>query len=1515
MKMKKTQSLKLMLAGLLCSMGMSAWAADGDIFTDKKLVLQEKGGFAQVIAVASHDGTIVIPDEVKNDFDNDKVLKINKLAEGWWAGGQLVLKRDGGQEIAGSTVAKNLLDGGLFTLKLEATKLTSIAMQEIIPVNSKIQQFIVDPAAGLNMLPEHAFQKNKWIIDQAKTQANKTAWEVAVAKAEDALKGKDTEGCYIKGGLLGIQQAYTDGESYYVIGTEAAGTDFAGKTIYDLFLIDEDGTVAETASGLKGYVGASGDIKLNTEEGKINVASKVEGDVCVTVHTNSPAEAVAAAELAKEQADLKAEQAHKDAVNAEYAAQNPESNITPEKLARKAAAERLEAAILAFQQNKSWAALQKRVSSKTGTNVNAVDAWYAAFILANDPNNTLLALSKPQQWAPLTKEFIEAYEEFYGKEPRIVSKMEVQSYTFSSFGATGDIFHAGLATINPGASQITFTPWANGLVEDRSLYDSYDVNAEAQGYYQIKVLENSVDGFVGKYYYVKVAPADLDEENTYYVLYEKDDQGQIVPVGEPAASQVEYTGEVTGTGTVNDPYKLTVTNGTDEVFSAFIDNNPSTYKKLSNHYITLDGNEINVSEGVAVLVKTGPNEGAYIVNNDGKVYKMLGQSYAFTYDDSNDKNVYQGDVALLKSELEGYSMVAVVKIKKDEVMTVARILPVPTEIDAANPSNDIRNAIAAGTADQDALDEAFAKAKEAEKKANADAKQAAVDLKAAKKNLKDLQDALKKLQDDGYETAYKYEFGGDNTWLTNVQWDNDGIKDFGAYAFKDCVNANFKNNGTAGLFPSVTVNIGEEAFLNCKKLDADLKNTNATIANIGDAAFMNTVTTTVALENATKLKDATVGKNVWDKTPMKTINLLNTQLTQMPEGLAEDILRGEQAKDCNNKPIEGAYINTTLTSVVMPKGTTVVRDKNFWFCVNLSSITPIPVGITSIGDYAFAGTSLTEMDLTALDKLESVGDGAFAYNEQLTSVKFAEDAPFESLEGDIFRCDYSLEEIKLNDDVECLPAGLFADTQITKLDLSKTQVTVLPDLFWGNAEKVKDANSVCNTLTEIILPEKVMNATNDKVEIPGLQVIGNHAFAYLQGITEMTIPSSVWAMGTEVFAYDKNLKEVTAMDSRLTNLGEKTFRNCSKLEKFTFVTLNVINPAYVPINPEKQYEDACGNAVEIGGMFNFDDSQFFNCPKVPELVLTDESIDVIKGQFFKSFAQEYSKLTAYQPTITLTNNGTNYSATYFNENYGTWIPCDEADVYTAYQNVNEMIVYKAKRHNNYYKIPAANIKQVLLYPDYTEEGLQELIDSKTATDEQIAEYADKVGKLGLVDYSVASPSNYWYSRGGDQDNTCVYTAKDRPLDIAEGSPAVIIIAKKEKINVKRVSREGEKYQSTLDRDNELRIAGVTLYPDVTSNLCVWATDYESLHTFYILSDPAVVAEGKVVFPLSAYQGMGYSRLNVTIVDDELTGIMGVKDYIKNVKNSDAIYNLQGVRVSAPVKGQMYIQGGKKFIQK
>ena len=50
-------------------------------------------------------------------------------------------------------------------------------------------------------------------------------------------------------------------------------------------------------------------------------------------------------------------------------------------------------------------------------------------------------------------------------------------------------------------------------------------------------------------------------------------------------------------------------------------------------------------------------------------------------------------------------------------------------------------------------------------------------------------------------------------------------------------------------------------------------------------------------------------------------------------------------------------------------------------------------------------------------------------------------------------------------------------------------------------------------------------------------------------------------------------------------------------------------------------------------------------------------------------------------------------------------------------------------------------------------------------------------------------------------------------------------------------------------------------------------------------------------------------------DPNTTGIFEMKHSVKENVKSNAIYTLQGVRVSAPVKGQIYIQNGKKFIAK
>jgi len=120
-------------------------------------------------------------------------------------------------------------------------------------------------------------------------------------------------------------------------------------------------------------------------------------------------------------------------------------------------------------------------------------------------------------------------------------------------------------------------------------------------------------------------------------------------------------------------------------------------------------------------------------------------------------------------------------------------------------------------------------------------------------------------------------------------------------------------------------------------------------------------------------------------------------------------------------------------------------------------------------------------------------------------------------------------------------------------------------------------------------------------------------------------------------------------------------------------------------------------------------------------------------------------------------------------------------------------------------------------------------------------------------------------------------------------------------------------------------------PDIYRTL---ATVQEDL---YIMSDPskyngfriakqpitkengAYIYTGWYYMLLKHYAGSPAAARVVWMDDDQATGIFGVKTETnkKNFVEDDAIYTLQGVRVSPYVlqKGKIYIQGGKKFIFK
>ncbi len=791
-----------------------------------------------------------------------------------------------------------------------------------------------------------------------------------------------------------------------------------------------------------------------------------------------------------------------------------------------------------------------------------------------------------------------------------------------------------------------------------------------------------------------------------------------------------------------------------------------------------------------------------------------------------------------------------------------------------------------------------------------------------------------------------------NEVLTKVQIDNDIMEYFGDGAFVNCVGV-ATEDWTAGtssfLFPATTATIGAYAFKGTH-INAKLGSCAANLESIGDYAFMGTETQYVNLINGTQITNNRIGKGVWDNTPLKSIGLKNTALTLMPNGLAQNIRRTKTLVEGCEAEGFNVQANTTLESVALPLGLTKIADKQFVWCLNLTTITTgIPATVTSIGKEAFRGTAIPTFDLTALTELTKVGDLAFANNSALLSVKFAPEAPFTNLEGSTFECDNNLNELVINDDLECLPAGILKGTSLKKLDLSNSQITVLNNLFEATVDEPNE------TLVELTLPETLLADDNYTVLRPGLKVIADKALSQLKALKgtkqaddsyRMIIPSSVELMGSFVFQNDKALENVDFINTKLVSLGEGTFNSTDALTEVKFISVNRVvrtdkTMGTVPeIEGLNDCSDNLAGIIDANKYFGFVEGKVFG--KVgrnpqPTVWVTKESYELLKtdgGIKEPLYEDLYTELKYIEQSIPVIgpnkiNGQDTYVAVYYNPDYGTWIPtqAEKQDgatvkVWTAYQDGDNIYAYGAKHNNKFYKIPAAGDPKTSKYfKEYVDgEGARmfdpgdgdDNIDGGGADDLVPTETSDDV--MTGDNYNYVTPTTSEMKAFAKQTTNGTYVFKADQY-YAPGSAAVIITTDMDQpVKFEQHSTQNTKYQSTLDYKNELKVAGCPI-PSTDDDDVYKFTGKGGKWIFY--QDVRLIPAKKIVFPMSAYQGTAYpdKAREIIFLDGEFTSIDEVKQYVKAMNESGEIYNLRGMKVATPVKGQMYIQNGKKFIQK
>ncbi len=357
---------------------------------------------------------------------------------------------------------------------------------------------------------------------------------------------------------------------------------------------------------------------------------------------------------------------------------------------------------------------------------------------------------------------------------------------------------------------------------------------------------------------------------------------------------------------------------------------------------------------------------------------------------------------------------------------------------------------------------------------------------------------------------------------------------------------NYTFNGCTALtdveLSSQTSSIGQYTFSGCTSLTYFDFNKYPQLTQLSNYSFSNTGFTEIEI-------------------PDRIVSLLNGAFSG-----CKSLQRAKMPTGVNNVASYLFQNCTALIEVEMHDGINVINSYAFNGCTKLPTI-DLNDGITSIGSYAFQNCDSLNLEKLP-DNLETINNYAFYSCDKLNLA---------TLPAGVKTIGESAFSYCPNLKLESLPIGLttlnyqaFAYSGIKKMALPEGITT------WGNgifyecdslrqvtwpADKTVIPNSTfygCQNLQNPELPNTVTtinqyafcNCNFTEFTFPtSLQAIGDYAFQYTYGLSEIELPISLKSIGYEAF-YGSKLRSIEIPDS-VTTLGRYTFYNCDSLRTAT----------------------------------------------------------------------------------------------------------------------------------------------------------------------------------------------------------------------------------------------------------------------------------------------------------------------------------------------------------------------------
>lgn len=328
-----------------------------------------------------------------------------------------------------------------------------------------------------------------------------------------------------------------------------------------------------------------------------------------------------------------------------------------------------------------------------------------------------------------------------------------------------------------------------------------------------------------------------------------------------------------------------------------------------------------------------------------------------------------------------------------------------------------------------------------------------------------------------------------------------GMKQLGGYVFRDCVNLKtvenldnvervetsvFRNTAIESIALPKLTNLGTYVFEGCTELASVTLGSGITA--IATGAFQNTpALTAIRIPSSV----SSIGTNAFLGSAIESITIPSSIST----------ISAETFMDCAN-----------LTTVEFEGLVIEIGASAFQNCSNLVNLT-MPNDLLIIGAGAFMGTGLTNVTLSAT--VNSIGYKAFADCPDLVSFTIHEDNPYFSVENNVIK-NYKGEY------VYALPGYTVTDGKLIITDDSNVLSEAGQAPFAGNT-----------TITEVVV-------TAAWTEVPA------EFFSGMRGLTKVTLPASVTAIGNYAFA------DATALESvempGVTSIGDYAFAGCDSLK-------------------------------------------------------------------------------------------------------------------------------------------------------------------------------------------------------------------------------------------------------------------------------------------------------------------------------------------------------------------------------